>query len=359
MSEKLRICIIASSRFPVAEPFAGGLEAHTHELATELTRRGHDVTLFAGPGSDETLNTRILQAAPFRASEAARGDVHAWPEAWMSEHHAYLGLMLELAATGARDFNIVHNNSLHHLPIAMARSLDIPMVTTLHTPPIPWLESAMTFAAPDSVFAAVSVATSRAWSASVDSSVVYNGVDTERWTPGAGGGDAVWFGRLVPEKGAHLAIRAALTCGIPIDLAGPIGDSKYFDSEVRPLLGPTARYLGHLSHRELVPLVGAASVALATPRWDEPYGLVAAEAMSCGTPVAAFARGALGELVNDTVGRLARPDDVFDLARAMLEARELDRAAVRRHAERFCSLSTMTDAYETLYRGMVSSAVAA
>jgi len=359
MSEPLRICLIASSRFPVAEPFAGGLEAHTHELATELTRRGHEVTMFAGPGSDETLNTRILQAAPFRASEAARGDVNAWPEAWMSEHHAYLELMLELAATGARDFDIVHNNSLHHLPIAMAKSVDVPMITTLHTPPIPWLESAMTFAAPDSVFAAVSVATSRAWSASVASSVVYNGVDTERWAQGAGGGDAVWFGRLVPEKGAHLAIRAALASGIPIDLAGPIGDRTYFDTEVRPLLGPTARYLGHLSHRELVPLVGAASVAVVTPRWDEPYGLVAAEAMSCGTPVAAFARGALGELLNDTVGRLARPDDVFDLARATSEARELDRADVRHHAVRFCSLSTMTDAYESLYRGMVGSAVAA
>ena len=359
MTRPLRICIIASSRFPVAEPFAGGLEAHTHELATELIRRGHDVTLFAGPGSDESLNTRILPAVPFRASDAARGDVNAWPEAWMSEHHSYLTLMLDLAANGADEFDVVHNNSLHHLPIAMATSVPIPMVTTLHTPPIPWLESAMTFAAPDSVFAAVSVATSRAWSESIKSSVVYNGVNTDRWAAGPGGGDAIWFGRLVPEKGAHLAIRAALASGIPIDLAGPIGNRDYFENEVQPLLGPTARYLGHLSHDELVPLIGAASVALVTPRWDEPYGLVAAEAMSCGTPVAAFARGALGELLNDTVGRLSRPDDVFDLGRAMVEARELDRSLVRRHAERFCSVSTMTDAYETLYYEMVDSAVAA
>jgi len=355
----LRICLIASSRFPVAEPFAGGLEAHTHLLATELIRRGHEVTMFAGPGSDESLNTRILNAVPFEASEAARNDVAAWPVSWMSDHHAYLTLMLELARTGTRDFDIVHNNSLHHLPIAMASSIDLPMITTLHTPPVPWLESAITFAPSDSVFASVSHATAGAWSATVDSTVVYNGVDTERWIAGAGRGPAIWTGRLVREKGPHLAILAAMASGIPIDLAGPIGDDAYFEDEIRPLIGADVRYLGHLAHHELVPIIGRASVAVVTPRWDEPYGLVAAEAMSCGTPVAAFARGALGELVTPEAGRLARPDDIADLARAMIEASTLDRGAVRAHAVRSCSVDTMTDGYEALYRRMAREAVAA
>jgi glycosyltransferase involved in cell wall biosynthesis len=96
-----------------------------------------------------------------------------------------------------------------------------------------------------------------------------------------------------------------------------------------------------------------------TPRWDEPYGLVAAEAMSCGTPVAAFARGALGEIVNESSGRLARGDDVLGLARAMLEARALPRAAVRAHAERTCSVTTMTDGYELLYTEMLEGRAAA
>lgn len=352
MSQPLRICIIASSRFPVAEPFAGGLEAQTHQLASELIKRGHQVTLFAGAGSNPDLGTELLSAVPFTATTAARNDVAAWPVEWMSEHHAYLGLMLELAESGAGRFDVVHNNSLHHLPIAMASAVPVPMLTTLHTPPIPWLESAMTFVTDTSVFASVSQATSRAWSESVASRVVYNGIDTDQWSPGPGGGPAVWFGRLVPEKGPHLAIRAAQATGMPLDLAGPIGDAGYFEREVEPLLDDRIRYLGHLSHHDLVPLVGSASVAMVTPRWDEPYGLVAAEAMSCGTPVAGFLRGALGELVPVEAGRLALPDDIADLAGAMLEARELDRTAVRDHAVRFCSVSTMTDAYEDLYREM-------
>jgi len=359
MTRPLRICLIASSRFPVAEPFAGGLEAHTHQLTTELIRRGHEVTLFAGPGSDEGLNTRILNATPFTATAAARNDVAAWPEAWMSEHHAYLTLMLELARTGTSDFDVVHNNSLHHLPIAMATSIDLPMITTLHTPPIPWLESAMQFAPPTSVFAAVSHATSNAWAQTIESRVVYNGIDTDRWAAGSGGGPAIWSGRLVPEKGPHLAIGAALASGIPLDLVGPIGDAAYFENEIRPLLDDSIRYLGHLSYRDLVPVIGAASVAVVTPRWDEPYGLVAAEAMSCGTPVAAFARGALRELIAPAAGRLARADDVADLARAMLDARTLDRAAVRAHAVDFCSLDSMADSYEALYREMTTGAMAA
>lgn len=353
MSRGLRICLIASSRHPVAEPFAGGLEAHTHQLTTELLRRGHEVTLFAGPGSDAALTTHVLDAAPFVATDAARNDVAAWPTAWLSEHHAYLGLMLELMKTGGKRFDVIHNNSLHHLPVAMASAVPVPMVTTLHTPPLPWLESAMTFVAGESRFAAVSNATAHAWSKTVPSTVVYNGIDTAGWAPGPGGGPAIWFGRIVPEKGTHHALRAALASGVAIDLAGPIGDAEYFEREVRPLLGHDARYLGHLSHRELVPIVGGASVAVMTPCWDEPYGLVAAEAMSCGTPVAGFARGALGELVPEVAGRLARPGDIADLARAILEARELDRAAVRAHAVRFCSVNTMTDAYESMYLDMV------
>lgn len=359
MTAGLRICLIASSRYPVAEPFPGGLEAHTHLLATELIRRGHEVTLFAGPGSDPTLNTRLLSTTPFTASGAARNDVAAWPEAWMSEHHAYLELMLELARDGARRFDIVHNNSLHHLPIAMAETLSMPVITTLHTPPVPWLESAMTFAPGDAVFAAVSHATAAAWSASVTSTVVYNGINTERWAQGPGGGPAIWTGRIVPEKGTHLAIRAAAAAGIPIELAGPISDTGYFEREVEPLLGDHARYLGHLSHARLIEVVGRASVAVVTPCWDEPYGLVAAEAMSCGTPVASFDRGALGELISTDAGRLAEAGDADDLARAILEARELDRDAVRAHAVRTCSVATMTDAYEALYAGMLEARLAA
>ncbi|MET1133180.1 MAG: glycosyltransferase family 4 protein [Aeromicrobium sp.] len=354
----LRICIIASSRFPIREPFAGGLEAHTHALARQLTDRGHEVSLFAAPGSDPGLQTRELPVQALRATAFNRPDVDTSPQSWMSEHHAYLGLMLDLARN-AHHFDVVHNNSLHHLPVAMSSMLDVPMVTSLHTPPVPWLESALEYAAAGSAFVAVSRFTAQAWSHVVRSVTIPNGVDVERWRPGPGGGSAIWFGRVVPEKGPHLAIDAAREAGMPLDLAGPSLDGEYFRTQIGPRLGGDVRYLGHLTHEQLRDAVGRARVAVVTPTWDEPYGLVAAEAMACGTPVAAFDRGALPEFVDDSVGALAAPGDVASLARAMRVAVGVDRARVRRVAVERCSISVMVDRYEDLYRHVTTPMAAA
>lgn len=351
----MRVCLIASSRFPIAEPFQGGLEAHTAGLAAALIERGHRVSVFAAPGSDPALGAQELPVRRFEASDAARADVGAHPDAWMQEHHAYLALMLDLLHHGAERFDVVHNNSLHHLPVAMASALPVPMITTLHTPPLGWLESAMSLVrdhagGTTSTFAAVSRHTAAAWSHAVAAEVVHNGVDVDRWRPGPGGDRAVWTGRLVPEKAPHLAIAAARRAGLAIDLAGPVLDPAYVATHVEPLLGPDVRLLGHLGTDALRDVVGRARVALVSPAWDEPYGLVAAEAMACGTPVAAFARGALAEVVDVQGGRLARPDDVDDLARAAVEAAGLDRAEVRAHAVRHCSRDRMVQRYEQLYR---------
>jgi glycosyltransferase involved in cell wall biosynthesis len=354
VSRPLRICLIASSRFPVREPFAGGLEAHTHVLASELVRRGHQVSLFAGEGSDPTLPVTVLPVETFECSDSARADVAAPPRQWMAEHHAYLGLMLELAGSGAERFDVIHNNTLHHLPVAMASSVPVPMVTTLHTPPIPWLESAACFAPSHSRFAAVSDCTSRAWSHAVVSTTILNGVDTDLWRQGEGGGGVVWTGRIVPEKAPHHAVAAARAAGVPIRLAGPALDQSYFEAEIEPRLGPDATYLGHLPQAELVDVVGAADVAVVTPEWDEPYGLVAAEAMACGTPVAAYARGALPELVDASTGRLAPPGDIAGLAGAILAARDLDRDVVRRTAQLRFGKHRMVAEYEQLYLELVA-----
>ncbi len=142
----MRICMIASSRFPIREPFAGGLESHTFSLARELDRRGHEVSVFAAPGSRLGVPVTELAVGAFHSSEASRADVGAPPVAWMQEHHAYLTLMMRLAQRGGDDYDLVLNNSLHHLPVAMAPTVPIPVVTILHTPPVPWLESAINVA---------------------------------------------------------------------------------------------------------------------------------------------------------------------------------------------------------------------
>ncbi|MXG91779.1 glycosyltransferase [Nocardioides flavescens] len=352
----MRIAVIASSRFPVAEPFAGGLEAWTHMLVTELHARGHELTLFAAPGSDPDLPVRTLDVPAWEPSEVALADVNSPSRTWMHEHHAYLSLMLELSQRS--DIDVVHNSSLHHLPVAMAHLLDAPMVTTLHTPPLPWLESALALRRDAGVFVAVSRRTAEEWQHVVPARYVHNGVDVRRFTPGFGGGPAVWTGRLTAEKAPHEAIRAARLAGVELVLAGPVADEAYVEREVRPLLGPDVRYAGHLRRAELVSLLGSASVAVTTPAWEEPYGLVAAEAMACGTPVAAYARGALPELVPPTAGRLAAPGDVEGLAAAIVEARGCDRRAVREHALQHCSLSRMVDEYEALYTSLTDRRVA-
>lgn len=347
----MRVAVIASSRFPIAQPFAGGLESHVWHLTRQLHRRGHEVTLFAAPGSDPTLPVSVLDVSRVELSAMARADVSMPPRLAMDEHHAYLSLMLDLIDGRAGEFDLVHNHSLHYLPLAMAHGLRIPMVSTLHTPPTPWLESALQTRRHSPVrFVAVSAHTARAWQHVAGPAwVVPNGVDVTSWTQGPGGGPLIWTGRLVREKGPDLAIAAAARAGLPLQIAGPITDRAFFDAEIDPHLGHGVSYLGHLSHEALAEAVGRACAALVTPRWNEPYGLVVAEALACGTPVVAFARGGIPEILTPECGRLVPADDVEALAGAIPAATALSRDAARARAVTACSLESMVDRYESVY----------
>jgi glycosyltransferase involved in cell wall biosynthesis len=126
---------------------------------------------------------------------------------------------------------------------------------------------------------------------------------------------------------------------------------------IAPLLGGDLTDLGHLSHAALARQLAGARAALVTPRWEEPFGLVVAEALACGTPVAAFHRGALPDILDAECGRLARADDPSDLARAIGEAVTLDRRACRARAEALFDADAMTDRYEALYREVLARTV--
>lgn len=356
--ESLKIGIIASARHAIREPFAGGLEMHTHALATSLRRRGHDVTVFASATSDDALGMEPVcgEASGLDFSQAAQADVSMLAEPFMHEHHAYLHLMLRLQAA---DFDVVQNSSLHYLPVAMASALPCPFVTTLHTPPTPWLESALAArpAAGNATYVSVSVHNARAWKRVESCRVIPNGIDLGRWafSPEADPTRAVWMGRIVREKGPHYAIEAAHAAGLSVTLAGPVHDEAYFRREVQPRLAEGDCYAGHLAHGALAALVGRAGVFLCTPCWDEPYGLVVAEALACGTPVAAFARGAVPEILDEASGRTAPPNDVRALAEAARACLTLSRRACRRRAEVHCSLQKMVDRYERLYRRLATA----
>ncbi|RAV00340.1 glycosyltransferase family 4 protein [Mycobacterium colombiense] len=355
MTAPLRVALIASTRHPIREPFAGGLEAHVCQLTRALASRGHQVSLFAAAGSDPGLECQTLAVRTLDLSETARNDVSMTPAAFMADHHAYLSLMVWLADPGSQEFDVIHNHSLHYLPVAMAPALSTPMLTTVHTPPTPWLESAIGASmGRGSRFAAVSRHTAAAWEkVTGDITAIPNGIDTREWPLGPGGPDLVWFGRITPEKAPHLAIAVAQRACRPLVLAGPISDRRYFAEQVHPQLRGDIRYAGHLEHSRLARLVGHAAAALVTPTWDEPYGLVVAEAMSCGTPVVAFARGGIPEFLSSSSGRLVVAGDVAAMADAISTAIRLPRKQVREHAIRHCSAEAMVTAYTDFYRQMI------
>lgn len=350
----MQIAIIAHLKYAIREPFAGGLEMHTHMLASRLRRRGHEVTLFASLQSDPALGTEPIceETAVLETGVAEAQDI-----AFFREHHAYLSLMTMLRD---RQFDVIHNNSLHYIPVSMAPTIPVPMLTTLHTPPFCWLESGIRLC-PDGAmrYAAVSEATARMWShvARVDR-IVPNGVDLSQFgyqpVPAAEP-YLVWYGRIVPEKGLDLAIAAARFAGIKLRIAGPISDRVWFEEQIAPRLTDMVIYEGHMEHDALASLVGGARAALCTPRWDEPYGLVVAEALACGTPVAAFARGGVPDVLGSDGGVLVRPDDPVDLARAARAAMGMSRAACRRRAEQACDAECMVDRYEEIYHDMVET----
>ncbi|MCK8784783.1 glycosyltransferase [Roseomonas sp. NAR14] len=354
----MKIAIIAHLKYPISDPFQGGLEMHTHLIARHLIARGHEVTLHASEGSDPALG--LCPVGPPTGTPRDDREEHAIA---LAEAAAYAEILRRIAAGGAPGSSpggcdLVLNNSLHYLPLLEAHRIPAPMVTAFHCPPFHELENGVAERSRrDLRFVAVSGVVRGMWErfVAVDE-VIPNGIDLDlfaaRLAPG-GGRHAIWSGRLVPEKGPHLAIAAARLAGVPLRIAGPRSDPAYWAGRIAPALGDGIEYVGHLDHRSLAREVAEAAVAVVTPCWEEPYGLVVAEALACGTPVAGFARGALPDLTDAATGRLAPADDLDALARAIREAMTLSRPACRARAEAMCDAQVMMDRYEALFRAEI------
>ncbi|NYJ76431.1 glycosyltransferase family 4 protein [Allobranchiibius huperziae] len=359
-ADRLRVAMLAPARNDIAPPFSGGLESMVWHLRSQLVADGHEVTLIAREGSDEVEDQWALDGGRWAPSELATQD-HSMPAAeFMTEHHTYLSAMRRLAAVGHFRFDVIHNHSLHYLPLAMADTCEVPILTTLHTPPTPWLESAIASATGKvGGFTAVSDYTARSWDRLPEvPAVIHNGVDLDWWHPGPGGDRLWWSGRITPDKAPHLAIEAARLAHLPLDFAGPISDQAYFEREIRHRLGSDIRYLGHLSGAAQVEHVRHARAVLVTPTWDEPFGLVVIEALACGTPVVAFGRGGIPDILTcSRIGRLVPADDVAAMAQAVQRVDEISRAEVRRFAERHFSLRQMSRSYVDAYRAVIASSL--
>ena len=173
----LRIAVVSHLKYPIAEPFSGGLEMHTHMLARLLLARGHRVTLFASEGSDASLGLRAFGPPTGTPTAAKQAEDVA-----LAEHRAYDAMMDAVAAGG---FDVVHNNALHYLPLTAAARVAAPMVTTFHTPPFMELENGvLERGRRDMRFVAVSGIVRAMWRdvVAVDD-VILNGIDLGLFTP--------------------------------------------------------------------------------------------------------------------------------------------------------------------------------
>jgi len=278
-----------------------------------------------------------------------------------------LGLALDAVAAHPERYDVVSNHCLDPLPLQRAAQLGIPMVTTLHTPvDLDAVEAHVAAAGDGSQFLSVSTHTKVQWDAAgVPSTLLPNGVDPRAWALGPGGDDLVWFGRIVPEKAPHVAVEVARRLGRRLVIAGRIGDEEYARDVMFPRLGGGVEYAGELAPEPLANLVGRSGLALATPAWAEPFGLVGPEALMCGTPVVGFAVGGVPEIAAATMGmQLVAPGDVdamTERAAAMLPSGSDSafRAVVRETAERRFSLDLRIDALEASFARLLETESAA
>ncbi len=349
----MHIAVIAHVRHAVAEPFMGGMESHAHLLCTGLRDAGHDVTLLAAGGSDDRQLIELCER-PYEAAlpwERWRGTA----ELEDYQRAAYANAFDHVRAGR---FDVVHNNSLFPPLIEWALDHDVPMVSSMHVPPFGKMADAVRSAAGHGAAQITFASQSQAplwFDAMPDNArVVYNGIDCERWRPGVVQSERlVWTGRITPNKGLHEAVRAVRMVGAALDIAGPMEDRPYFDKCMEAAGNADIQYVGQLQGRALTALVQKARAALVTPMWDEPFGLVAAEALASGVPVIAFDRGAMREVVGPC-GILAAPGDVSMLGEAIGRIDRVERAACRERALRCFSTRSMISGYERAYEAAIA-----
>jgi glycosyltransferase involved in cell wall biosynthesis len=356
--QPLRIALVAPLVTTIAEPQQGGSQVIVADLAVGLTQRGHDVDVYATSGSlipgarviDTGIESATLAAALIRPGEPRR-NVRALDDAYQ---HVF-------GIVDQGGYDVVHNHGFDPPALRRARAGRAPVIHTVHLPPEPEAAGALREAqqAPEpGIVVGVSAAQALAWSPLVKfDGVIRNGVPVDRipWSDQPGEG-LIFVGRLSAEKGAAIAIEIALLSDDRIDVYGAAYDEDY----ARALRGryeadPRVTFHEPRPRAELWRKLASARAALCPSEWDEPFGLVAAEAQAAGTPVVAFARGGLTEVIEHAAtGFLVEPGNVAAAVAAVRSVATLDRRRCRQHAVDDLDFEACLAGYEALY-ALVSS----
>jgi glycosyltransferase involved in cell wall biosynthesis len=335
----MRIAMLAPISWRTPPRHYGPWELVTSLLTEALIAKGVHVTLFAT--ADSITAGRLEAVVPTGYSDDPSLDAKVMEMLHVSNVFEQAG-----------DFDLIHNQA-DFVPLAFSRLIDTPQVTTIHgfsseriVPVFKRYEDRVNYVAisdadrhPDLRYAAT----------------IHHGIRIEEFLFDAeGGDDLLFFGRMHPDKGAGEAVRAAQATGHRLTMAGIVQDRGYYEREVAPFVdGDRVTFDGPLGGEARLRALGGHKALLHLIGFDEPFGLSVVEAMACGTPVIAYNRGSMPELIEHGVtGFLV---DTFDEAVAAIgRIGEIDRAACRRAVEKRFTVERMAERYLALYEEILS-----
>jgi glycosyltransferase involved in cell wall biosynthesis len=338
----MRIAHIAPVATTIPPPKSGSVETMTSLLTEGLVSRGHDVTLYAT--ADSTTSARLNAIYP----HGYWHDEHMWP--W----ELYEMLNLAAAVERSGEYDIIHYEAAYYpMSLAFARLSPTPIVQTLHHSPSA-AEIKLWSRYPEAPFVAISKEQAGLLVGLNVVDIVLHGIDTDNFTFQAKPEDYLLFlGRFTEGKGVLQAIEIAKRLGIRLILAAAEGE--YYREKIAPHVdGRNIVYYGEADFDAKVKLYGGARALLYPIQAREPFGLVLAEAMACGTPVAALDRGAVREVVDEGVTGMVF-DDLEQMANDLPRVFDLDRRRVRERAVQRFGVARMVNEYVDVYTRLVEA----
>ena len=342
----MRIAQIAPLTEAIPPKLYGGTERVVHWLTEELVALGHDVTLFASGDSVTTAKLEAMWPQSLRLSGSIR------------DPNALHMLMLEVVRRRAEEFDILHFH-LDYYPFSLFSRQSTPFVTTLHGR-LDLPEHQPVFTAFSSI-PVVSISNSQRRPVPQAGWVktIYHGVPEDLLRPQSVTPSYLAFlGRIAPEKGVDQAIRIAGRCGMPLKISAKIdkADVEYFEENIRSLFDlPHVEYIGEIADKDKAEFLSGAVGLLMPINWSEPFGLSMIEAMACGTPVVAYNRGSVPEVVDEGVTGFVVEDELSAID-AVRRLPQLSRTAIRARFEQRFTGRIMAKEYLATYRSLMNAA---